>query len=379
MAYAHKTILEYITSDTDKIFIPSKKIDDKLSKMLIIIPDLELTGSLTALMGLLLIFQRKGFALYVLSSEEGKFCQKLTAMGCIVFIRPCVVCNNPYRRFLQEAFDLVFLNTSSCFYYAYFFINCSKKVFWWFHETKAQMDSMPSEFLNLSLLSDNFTLFGVTKPVVDGIKERYGIDIELLPMPITDICHVTENKTYKKVLFFMPAAYSYIKGQDILLQAIIQLPSAYLERAKFVFCGYQLPGQKEYYNKIKNIALQIPSVVFLDEIERNEVYDWYSQCDCVIAPSRVDATPTTIVEAMMHRKLCIVSDAAGISSYMMDCVNGFIFATENIHDLMKRILLVIDSVKDLTPIAQAGRKIYQDNFSMEAVTERINQYLSSLE
>ena len=113
MAYAHKTILEYITSDTDKIFIPSKKIDDKLSKMLIIIPDLELTGSLTALMDLLLIFQRKGFALYVLSSEEGKFCQKLTVMGCIVFIRPCVVCNNHYIFFLQEAFFLVFVNNYS--------------------------------------------------------------------------------------------------------------------------------------------------------------------------------------------------------------------------------------------------------------------------
>ena len=379
MVYSHKTILEYIKSDTNRIFMPSKKIDDKLSKMLIIIPDLNLTGSLTALMDLLLIFQKKGFALYILSSEEGKFCQKLTAMGCIVFIRPCVVCNNIYRHFLQEAFDLVFLNTSSCFYYAYFFINCSKKVLWWFHETKAQMDSMPSEFLNLSLLSDNFTLFGVTKPVVNGIKERYEICIENLPMPINDGFHVSETRAEEKVLFFMPAAYSYIKGQDILLQAIIHLPSEYLERAKFVFCGYQLPGQKEYYNKIKKIAQQIPSVVFLDEIERNEVYDWYNQCDCVIAPSRIDATPTTIVEAMMHRKLCIVSDATGISDYMMDCVNGFIFATENIQDLMKRILFVIDTLNELTYIAEAGRKIYQDYFSMEAVTEKINQYLSSPE
>jgi hypothetical protein len=42
---------------------------------------------------------------------------------------------------------------------------------------------MQAEVLNLSLLSDNFTLMGVTKLVTQGIKDRFNIEIESLPMP----------------------------------------------------------------------------------------------------------------------------------------------------------------------------------------------------
>lgn len=377
MSYSHKKIMEYIRLDTTDIFLPKQQINEEFGKMLVIIPDLELTGAMMVLMELLSIFKNKGLALYVLSAgTDGKFRKKLTEQGAVVFIRPYVKCDNAYRNFLEEGFDYVFLNSACCFYYAYYFMNQPTKVFWWFHETKEQLDTMQAEFLNLSLLSDNFTLLGVTKNVVQGIKERFGINIENMPMPIRD-CYAKSEQN-EKVLFFMPAAYTFIKGHDILLSAIAMLPKEYLERAQFIFCGYHLPEQEEYYKKIKEIVQKLPSIVFLDEIERNEVYEWYRRCDCVLAPSRIDATPTTIIEAMMHRKLCIVSDATGISSYMTDCVNGFIFPSTNVQELLKRILLVIDARNDLTGVAEAGRKIYEEFFSVEAVEKKVDQIMGGI-
>ena len=375
MSYSHKKIMEYIKADAAAVFLPERQPEDSAKKMLVIVPDLELTGAMTVLMDLLPVFQSKGIFLYILSAgEDGKFREKLTEQGTVVFIRPYVICDSDYRHFLQEAFDFVFLNSSSCFYYAYYFMNQPVKVFWWFHETKEQLDTQ-KELLNLRLLSDNFTLLGVTERVVQGMKERFYIDIENLPMPVHDCYQESGKNREEKVLFFMPAAYTYIKGQDILLKAIIMLPEEYLEKAQFVFCGYCLPGQETFYRNIKEIARKIPEVVFLDELERSEVYEWYRRCDCVIAPSRVDATPTTIVEAMMHQKLCIVSDAAGISSYMKDCVNGFVFPSTNAQELFKRILLVIEARNELEKVAKAGRKVYEENFSIDAVAGKVDKMI----
>ncbi|MCM1387193.1 MAG: glycosyltransferase family 4 protein [Bacillus sp. (in: Bacteria)] len=376
MGYSHEKIMEYIKMDAERVFSPEQQPLDEWRKMLVVVPDLELTGAMTVLMDLLPVFQNRGIFLYILSAgEDGKFREKLIEQGAVVFIRPYVICDSNYRHFLQEAFDFVFLNSSSCFYYAYYFINQPVKVFWWFHETKEQLDTMQTEFLNLRLLSDNFTLLGVTRRVVEGIRERFYIDIENLPMPVRDCYQDSKENREEKALFFMPAAYTYIKGQDILLKAIIMLPKEYLEKAQFVFCGYRLPGQEAFYQNIKEIAQKLPEVVFLDELERSEVYEWYRRCDCVVAPSRVDATPTTIVEAMMHQKLCIVSDAAGISSYMTDCVDGFVFPNGNEQELMKRILLVIEARGELAKVAKAGRKVYEENFSVGAVTGKVDKMI----
>lgn len=378
MRYSHEKIMEYIQTDAEAYFLPDRQPEDGEKKMLVIVPDLGLTGAMTVLMDLLSVFQSRGIFLYMAAGEDGKFREKLTEQGIVVFIRPYVICDSDYRHFLQEAFDFVFLNTSSCFYYAYYFMNQPTKVFWWFHETKEQLDTQ-KEFLNLRLLSDNFTLTGVTKRVVQGMKERFYINIENLPMPVCDCYQESVGSREEKVLFFMPAAYTVIKGQDILLKAIIMLPKEYLKKARFVFCGYRLPGQEAYYQNIKEIARKIPEVIFLEELERSEVYEWYKRCDCVLAPSRVDATPTTIVEAMMHQKLCIVSDAAGISSYMTDCVNGFVFPSANEAELLKRILLVIEARNDLEKVAKAGRRVYEENFSMDAVAGKVDKMIGEFQ
>lgn len=375
MSYSHKEIIRYICSEDAALYLPEKHPENRHKKMLVIVPNLSLNGAMTVLMELLPLFVERGYFLYILSPVDGDFREKVTEQGGVVFIRPYVRCSSSYRHFLQEAFDLVFINTAGCFYYIYYFINQPVRVLWWIHETKDQMDTLRAEFPNLSLLSDNITLIGVTGLVVKDIGNQFGIEIENMPMPIDDCCKQYNRNDDDKVTFFMPAAYTYIKGQDILLQAIAMLPQKSLENARFVFCGYRLEGQEKYYETIKKIAAKIPEVLFLEELNREQVYEWYELCDCVIAPSRVDATPTTIVEAMMYRKICIVSDAAGVSAYMTDCVNGFVFPSTDVQELFKRILFVIEVRKELDKIAEAGRKVYETNFSVKSISEKLDQII----
>lgn len=365
-------LISELLKEANKIY--TSQNSEKSKRMLVIVPDLKLSGAMTVMMEMLDLAFWKEYEIYMISPEDGEYREKMVDKEINLIIRPYVYCSEEYRQLLRDSFDFVFINSAACYYYVYYFMNTKTKVLWWFHETKTQLETMQQEFLNLSLLSSNIHIGGVTLAVQEGVMELYGKKIGLLSMPVKDKKSITIEKQEKKeVIFFIPAALTSIKGQDILIKAITMLPEEYQRRAKFYFCGYTLPGQKEYGETVRKAIEMLPNAEFLGTLEKSQVYEWYEKCDCVMAPSRVDATPTTIVEAMMFQKLCIVSDATGISKYMQDCVNGFVFPSENIQELLKRILLVIAERDHLSAIAQAGRYVYEDNFSTEVITEQLKE------
>ena len=342
-----------------------------IKNALFIIPDLQLNGAQTVLYNMLSLFQELKYTITIISSEDGPYRNKYTDIGANIAIRPIVSCSEEFKDHMRK-YDLVFLNSSSCLPYLYFFINTSTPLLLWLHETEEQLINTAFSMPHPQLFSPNIHITGVTKSVQRGIKKIYNYDISLLPMPIP---YVSSNTSYfptgseDKVEFFIPAAYTYIKGQDILLDVISRLPKPISERSHFTFCGYRLNGQENYYQSIKSISEKLENVTFMDELDQKEVYNLYQKSTCVIAPSRIDATPTTIVEALMFHKLVLVSSNAGISEYLTDCVNGFVFTNED--ELFKRLLLIINDSEHMDKIKDSGHLIYKENFSKESVMNKL--------
>jgi glycosyltransferase involved in cell wall biosynthesis len=342
-----------------------------IKNALFIIPDLQLNGAQTVLYNMISLFQELKYTITVISPDDGPYRRKYTDIGANVAIRPIVSCSEEFKDHMRK-YDLVFLNSSSCLPYLYFFINTSTPVLFWLHETEQQLTNMAFSMPHPQLFSPNIHIAGVTRSVQRGIKKLYNYDISLLPMPVP---YVANNNSYyapaseDKVEFFIPAAYTYIKGQDILLAVISRLPKPLSEKSHFTFCGYKLSGQEEYYQSIKSISDKLENVTFMDQLDQKEVYNLYRKSTCVIAPSRIDATPTTIVEALMFNKLVLVSSNAGISEYITDCVNGFVFTTTD--ELYKRLLLIISDSNHMDKIKDDGHLIYKENFSKESVMKKL--------
>ncbi len=370
-------VTKVLEANCDVVYMPTEVGETEQSKrMMIIVPDLELNGAQTVLTELLHVISRmeQKWNIYIISPTDGPYREKYQQMGITVAIRNYVVATEELKKVLQTKFDITLVNTAACYSYVYYYINTDAKVLWWLHETKEQLSTMMSNFPNPNLLSANIVLAGVTRAVQKGIMDMFLYKTEILPMPVKDCATLADNSyTQKKdvVTFVMPAAFTYIKGQDVLLKAVAGLPEEYRARSRFILCGYKLEKQEEYYNMISGIADKLSNVILAGQLSREEVYELYEQCDCVLAPSRIDATPTTIIEAMMFGKYTIVSDGAGISEYMQDCVNGFVFPSENVAELMKRIMIIITEHSNLDFIAQAGRKLYEDNFSVEYVERKL--------
>lgn len=345
--------------------------------ILIITPDLSLNGANVVLLELLQLFDQKQYRMWLVASEDGMFRESLEALHVKITISPYVM-SDAMQAIRKHNFKFVFMNSSSVHMYALFFQNTETPVYWWFHESYEQLETSRENFVHPGMLSDNFTFLAVTDKVARGLNSLYGIRAEILPMPVSEPPDLAKGDelfirtTDNKIRFFIPAAYTCIKGQDILCRAISRLPERYRDMSEFVFAGYKIPGQDEYFSKIQSMGKLLENVTMLDAIPREAVYQYYRQSDCVIAPSRVDSCPTTIVEALMFRKVCIVSDGTGMADYITDCEDGFVFHNGDVQELTNILIAVMDNIAELGPIAEAGRQVYERHFLPATVMQKVS-------
>lgn len=367
-------IKELFETSSD-VILPKALQDKKFEKCaLFIIPDFELNGAQTVLFEMMSEFIKIYDNIVILGHGDGDYVDKYCDLGCVVVKRSYVECDDKLRQFMQNEFSLVFINTSSCAPYLYFFLNTYTNVVWWLHETRNQLEKEMYRIPDLRLLSNNIKIIGVTHAVLEGIKQLYNRDINLLPMIIHEQDYVAANPS-DKCIFLMPAAYTIIKGHDILLKAVLGLPTDVYNNCEFLFCGYEIAGQEEYYSQIDGFISKISNARNLGKLSREEVYKLYEICDCVVAPSRVDATPTTIVEAMMFKKLVLVSINTGISNYIDDGKNGFVFEDDN--GLIDRITYIVRNRTSLHEVAENGYEVYKSIFSPEAVMSSLKDIIGS--
>ncbi len=347
------------------------KKDNK--NLLVIVPSLSTNGAQTVLYNLLNLFKEMDYNITIMANGDGEFRDNYSQLASMIMIRRYVACSEEFRTYLNEAFVLVFINSTCSLLYLYLFINQKVKTLVWFHETKEQILATDTYIPPLPLLSSNITVLAAHPSVKQGIKDIQGVDIDVLPIPIrSTVDEITDLPDNGKVVFFAPAAYSVIKGQDRLLNAIAKLPPEYIEKTEFIFCGYDIDGQEEYKDKIFEFGKKFPNVVMLERLSYKEMHEYYEKCDCVVAPSRLDSGPSTIPEAMMHNRLVIVSSEAGISEYITDCVNGFVFKNDD--ELFQRILLVASDLGALKNVAEKGNQLYKEIYS----EEKVKQVLSGI-
>ena len=109
----------------------------------------------------------------------------------------------------------------------------------------------------------------------------------------------------------------------------------------------------------------------LGRLSRARVMELYQRIDVVVAPSRMDSMPIAVIEGMMNRKVCIVSDTTGISRYINNRINGFVFKNGDIHELAKSMEWAIQNPDKWSNIVNEARKIYESYFTLDKLESNI--------
>jgi glycosyltransferase involved in cell wall biosynthesis len=359
--------------------------EQRRRKILAITHQLSRTGAPIVLMDMLRLCREQGYAVDVITMQDGPLREELERDGVTVTIQDRFWPVRAAFRELASDYDFVIANTLIT-YEAILALNHSDiPVLWWIHEGEQYFEYFKTVIPDFAHIGDNLHPYAVGHYVQDVVKRRYGVEIPVLHFAVADLPRQSldepsrpEVADSRKVRFLTAGTYSSVKAQDVLAAAVRLLPPSDMECAEFYFCGNEEMVDEEIYRAVVKLDQDFPNVTMLHQLTREETLSRMEQADCLIVPSRIDPIPTVAVEMLMKTGLLLCTDVCGIAHYIADGVNGFTVPPENPQALADKISYIIKHKDDLSDIKYAGRKIYEEHFSPEIVERQMLEIISSI-
>lgn len=351
-----------------------------IGHILIISHEMGRSGAPLVLMDAVRILKEEGYFVYVISPMDGPLCMEMSKEGIPVMVDFSLLngrCEpddirsvNPYQNWVTDlfvkCFDMTICNTAVLHNVVERYMLYNKPLLWWLHEGNMSFSSFghylpPKLPANVKVayvcdyVREQAELYGIH---YEGSVLHYGVKEELFERQA-----ITRDASDEKTIFMIVGAVDKRKGQDILLDAVLDLPVSYLNRVEFWFVGN--PIDVELYQRIEMLAEGMDQIKLWKSMPREQLVKLYDECDCVICCSRDDPLPVVITEAMILKKVCICSEHTGTAIYLEDGMNGFVCRNEDVDDLKKKICEVTDKKEVLPDIAEKAYDIYKTYFTMD--------------
>ena len=183
-----------------------------------------------------------------------------------------------------------------------------------------------------------------------------------------------ELKKYH-VLGFIGSITNY-EGLDLVIRAVKELNTKMELDKKFKLL---IVGDGQFRSYLQNLTetLNIQEyVIFTGKVSHEEISKYYSVIDVAPFARTSDlvcrlVTPLKTYEAMAMEKKVIVSDVDALKEMVIDGVNGSYFETENLNDLIKSILSILDQ----NDIGFEARKWVEKERDWEGLVDKVvNSY-----
>lgn len=315
------------------------------------------TGAQNVLMTALFEYRDMGFPVTVISTSDGELREEFLRHGInVLVIRDLYIHKREINQLLESA-ELTVINTLWLYYVILDICDDCKKSVWWIHE------SLNIEYIDADIfekcIDKGVEVYAVSELVRDDISKRCSDELQMKILRFGIPEYRIRLQAHDKMNFVVLAAMAYIKGQDLLIEAVGQLPDDIRNRAEFYLVGGGHRTEKLLASAKK------AGVHILDAVPHNAVANVYEMADVIVCPSRKEAMSVSIAEAMMHRKAIIVSDAAGIAYYIKNGENGLLFESGNSKDLSRAIEWMILNEDKSDSLGKAARDVYDRFFKME--------------
>ena len=267
-----------------------------------------------------------------------------------------------------EKYDLIICNTLN---FHVFLSERNKKIpcVWWLHDAEFFYAGADKKLIR-DLDLDNLYIYSVGSIPRKAIKKiNPALEIKDLLYSVDDVAtKILPNNESGEIIFVMIGFLEYIKGHDILVEAIKQKYEKISGKIKFVIIGHD---DTLYGNEIKNECKSMKEISFIGVIGRKEIHQYLENADALVCPSRQDSMPTVVAEAMSHSTACIISDVIGTAEFLEDKVNCLKFPTEDAERLGEILVWSICNRESLKTIGKESRKIYEELFSVESFEKNV--------
>lgn len=165
---------------------------------------------------------------------------------------------------------------------------------------------------------------------------------------------------------------NYHKGQDVLIDAVYNLPVD-IRKVVNVFLVGGGPQEHELRKKVEKYGLD--SVIHIMGV-RNDVADILKSMDVFVLPSLSEGMPISIIEAMRQGLYILATDTGGCAEMITSDFGRLV--TRDIKELSKAIEDVVTQGRCTSLSQQASRRYYEQNFTLQSMIEKYSQTLLSI-
>lgn len=352
--------------------------------VLLVSHELNLTGAPVALEYLAESLGRKGYFPIVISWHDGKLRAHLTEHGITAAVyEPLYQSDLVAMSAHLFAFIVVCTNVGAPLVTA---LNGGDvPVLWWIHEAVASyhqgaVNAMPET------LGDNVRVYCVGGYAEMALKRYFpAYEPRQLLYYVQDFAgQGRERKPFDlpnakgKRVFALVGMQEERKGQDVLVQAVRMLPEQLLKECLFVFVG------RTYYEPIEKMVDALcrsfpENALHIQEIDREEMFSFYDQIDCLICTSKDDPMPIVVTEAMVMGKAIICSENCGSAGILEQVDGGLIYRDNDPAALAGCIQDVCGRTgEELRLMGQRARQAYERFFSREVFDRNVDAVCSDV-
>lgn len=365
-----------------RVFFPTrnnwKDVPGFLGDVLLVSHELTRTGAPVVLQDMAVALTQMGYRVLIASPIDGPLRVELVEAGIPVIIDASISSAEIPTGFVQRMVEQVaftVVNTLATVELIKRNINTENKIIWWLHEAEESF-----RFLETRLpehVSDNIHVYFVSEYVRKQMMKtsiRYQGDI--FHYGTWDVEHQPPMQQHDRLRFACVGTYSARKGQDILMDAITQLPLNILEQCEFWFAGPIY--DRGIYDSLKKMEQVYTNIKVWGERERTEIYNLFEQVDCIVSPSRDDPLPVVLTECMRIFKVCMCSDATGTAGLITNGVDGVVFKANDAEDLADAITKLVGSRDRLDNMKEKSRCLYEKTLKMDVFVDNLRKIIAQI-
>lgn len=349
--------------------------------ILFITHELTRTGAPVQLMNMIkATYQKMNYFPVVVSPVDGPMRQEFLDMGITVIIDEELVISAYNLDSYARNYDLIVVNTMAgvCIEAIKELEDTLPPILWWIHEGNFAFNLFKKKLpKGLNSQIHLYCASEYSQRMLNKFSKSY--KSEIIRCGIEDLSqnnYLKEDVENNKILFLTVGTLEWRKGQDLLLDAVKALEPSIREKAIFYIIGKS--DDEDLMNKIQEYENKYHCIKYMDVMPREQLMRLYCQSTAAIIPSRDEPTSLIGIESMMFSKAVITSDMTGISEFITDKEDGFIFESDNIDDLKSSITYVITHLEEVKMVGKNSRKIYEKYYKMDIFSKRCEEVLSSL-
>jgi len=193
-------------------------------------------------------------------------------------------------------------------------------------------------------------------------------------------CMIQEREAVRKVLGFRPDDFVVIcpgtiehrKGQDLLLDVVPELHSQ-IPNLKIILVGD--PATKWGFDLLNAIPGDLLGRTVKHVPAMLDIMNLLYAADLMAFPSRAEALPRTILEAMVMKTPVVASDVDGIPELIDDGVSGLLFPRDDKDGLLKAILRCYLEPDFREKLTKKASEKYWNSFSRKIQFSRMGSVL----